>query len=186
MGKVYSSIQDSHRKFIEAQKMFFVSTAPLDKDGHINLSPKGMDTFRILSPTRVAYLDFVGSGNETSAHTLENGRITIMFCAFHGPPDILRLYGKGHAILPTDKEWPEIAAHFTPHPGTRQVIVADIRRVNTSCGYSVPLYTYAGERDHLDKWVERKGTEGLKQYQAEKNRKSIDGLPTDLAERGIE
>src|SRR5216683_14700 len=111
MGKVQESIQDHHQAFIEKQKMFFVATAPLSAEGHINLSPKGMDSFRVLSPTRVAYMDITGSGNETSAHILENGRITIMFCAFEGPPNILRLYGKGHSILPSSKEWQKLSSH---------------------------------------------------------------------------
>lgn len=183
MGKVYESIQESHIAFIEKQKIFFVSTAPLAGNGHINLSPKGLDTFRVLSPGRVAYLDFVGSGNETSAHLLENGRITIMFCAFYGAPNILRLYGKGFTVLPGDKEWPELYTHFTARSGTRQIIVIDISRVSTSCGYGVPLYDYAGERDQLDKWVERKGVEGLEIYKKEHNLVSIDGLFTPLNKR---
>src|ERR1017187_6645760 len=120
MGKFHDSIQDSHQTFIEKQKMFFVATAPLGADTHINLSPKGLDSFRVLSPTRVAYLDIVGSGNETSAHILENGRITFMFCAFDGPPNILRLYGKGRAVLPNDVEWAELSFLFKLHLTTRQ------------------------------------------------------------------
>lgn len=180
MGKFHDSIQDHHKEFIEHQKMFFVATAPLTKDGHINLSPKGLDSFTVLSPTKVAYLDIVGSGNETSAHLLENGRITFMFCAFDGPPNILRLYGIGYAILPADKEWSAMAEHFILQPATRQIIVADIHKVQTSCGYSVPLYEYSGERDHAAKWAAKKGADGLEQYKQEKNRVSIDGLPTPL------
>jgi hypothetical protein len=180
MGKFHDSIQDYHKKFIERQRMFFVSTAPLSREGHINLSPKGMNSFRVLSPTRVAYMDIVGSGNETSAHILENGRITFMFCAFEGPPNILRLYGKGRTILPTDSDWKELSGHFKLHLATRQIIVADIHKVQTSCGYSVPLYEYTGERDHADKWAENKGTDGLEQYKKEKNQFSMDGLPTAL------
>lgn len=179
MGKFHESIQDQHKEFIEHQKMFFVATAPLASDGHINLSPKGLE-LRVLSPTRVAYLDIVGSGNETSAHLRENGRITFMFCAFDGPPNILRLYGRGYTVLPTDKDWSEFAEHFKPQPATRQIIVADIHKVQTSCGFSVPLYDYAGERDHAVKWAEKKGPDGLEQYKQEKNRVSIDGLPTAL------
>src|SRR3982751_3002738 len=121
MGKFHNSIQEHHRKFIEHQKMFFVSTAPLSGEGHVNLSPKGLDSFRVLSETRVAYMDIIGSGNETSAHILENGRITIMFCAFEGPPKILRLYGKGTAVLPGDAQWAELSAHFILQPATRQL-----------------------------------------------------------------
>lgn len=181
MGKVYDSIQDNHTAFIWKQKMFFVSTAPLSGSGHINLSPKGMDSFRVLSPVRVAYMDIVGSGNETSAHILENGRITIMFCAFDGPPNILRLYGEGYTVLPTDDAWVELSAHFELQLATRQIIVADIDRVQTSCGYSIPLYEYKGERDHAQKWADSKGVDGLEKYKQEKNMVSIDGLPTALA-----
>ena len=180
MGRFFHTIDDKLKTFIEHQKMFFVSTAPLSADGHINLSPKGMDSFRVLSPTRVAYMDIVGSGNETSAHTLENGRITFMFCAFQGPPNILRLYGKGFTVLPGDDQWPDLAHHFTMHLATRQIIVADIHKVQTSCGFSVPLYHYLGERDHADKWAESKGAEGLEKYKMEKNQASMDGLPTAL------
>ncbi|GAA4468691.1 pyridoxamine 5'-phosphate oxidase family protein [Nemorincola caseinilytica] len=182
MGKFSDSIQDAHIKFIEHQKMFFVATAPLAADGHINLSPKGLDSFRVLSPTHVAYLDITGSGNETSAHVLENGRITIMFCAFDGPPNILRLYGTGRTILPGSAEWNRYISLFGEAPGIRQVIVADIHKVQTSCGYSVPLYDYTGERDHAYKWVEKKGPQGLEEYRAEKNQVSLDGLPTALAQ----
>jgi hypothetical protein len=181
MGKVYESIQDSHEAFIGKQKMFFVSTAPLGGNGHINLSPKGIDSFRVLSPTRIAYMDVVGSGNETSAHLLENGRIIIMFCAFEGPPNILRLYGTGYTVLPTDEAWSELSTNFKLQLATRQIIVADIHRVQSSCGYSVPLYEYAGERDHADKWANSKGADGLEKYKLEKNMVSIDGLPTALA-----
>ena len=180
MGKFHTSIQDSHSAFIEKQKMFFVSTAPLSGSGHINLSPKGLDSFRILSPTQVAYMDIIGSGNETSAHILENGRITLMFCAFDGPPNILRLYGKGYSVLPGQSQWNALSPHFELLPATRQIIVADIHKVQTSCGYSVPLYSYSGERDHAEKWAAAKGPVGLEQYKKEKNRISLDGLPTPL------
>jgi len=183
MAKFSNSIQDHHREFIEHQKMFFVSTAPITGDGHINLSPKGLDSFRVLSPDRVAYMDIVGSGNETSAHMLENGRITIMFCAFDGPPNILRLYGRGYTVLPGDDQWNELATHFELQLATRQIIVADIHKVQTSCGYSVPLYEYTGERDHAQKWADKKGARGLEDYKAEKNLVSLDGLPTALAQR---
>lgn len=181
MGKVHELITDHHKAFIEKQHLFFVSTAPLRRDGHINLSPKGLDCFRVISPARVGYMDITGSGNETSAHILENGRITFMFCAFDGPPSILRLYGKGRTVLPGDPEWDELAVHFTILPATRQIIVADIFRVQTSCGFGVPLYKFSGERDHAMKWAESKGFEGLEEYKKEKNMQSIDGLPTPLA-----
>lgn len=181
MGKFHDSILDHHRKFIELQHLFFVSTSPLDANGHINLSPKGLDSFRVLSSTKVAYMDIIGSGNETSAHILENGRITFMFCAFGGPPNILRLYGKGYTVLPGDAEWPELSSHFTLLPSTRQLIAADIFKVQTSCGFGVPYYQYTGERDHAHQWAEKQGTEGLELYKKEKNLVSLDGLPTALA-----
>lgn len=180
MGKFFESIQEHHKIFVEKQKLFFVATAPLSEEGHVNLSPKGLDSFRIISPTKVAYMDIIGSGNETSAHILENGRITFMFCAFDGPPNILRLYGKGHTVLPADSAWASLSAHFTLQPATRQIIVADIYKVQTSCGFGVPLYEYAGERDHAQKWADAKGAEGLEEYKQEKNRVSMDGLPTAL------
>jgi Pyridoxamine 5'-phosphate oxidase len=180
MGKFHESMTDQHKNFIENQHLFFVATAPLSGEGHINLSPKGLDSFRILSATLVAYMDITGSGNETSAHILENGRITFMFCAFEGPPNILRLYGRGRAVLPGDNEWNELASRFTLQPSTRQIIVADIFKVQTSCGFGVPYYEYAGERDHAQKWAESKGIDGLEEYKKEKNLLSMDGLPTAL------
>lgn len=180
MGKFFDTILDSHRAFIQKQKIYFTASAPLSADGHVNLSPKGMDSFRILSSTRVAYMDIVGSGNETSAHLLENGRITIMFCAFDGPPNILRLYGHGYTVLPGDDQWQQLAPLFQLQLATRQIIVADIHKVQTSCGFSVPYYDYTGERDHAQKWAEHKGADGLEIYKQEKNRISIDGLPTAL------
>lgn len=181
MGKFHDSMSGQHEEFIKAQHLFFVSTAPLSTEGHINLSPKGLDSFRIFSSTRVAYMDIVGSGNETSAHILENGRITFMFCAFGGPPNILRLYGKGYAVLPGDPEWAGLSSYFTLLPSTRQIIVADIFKVQTSCGFGVPYYEYTGERDHSHKWAEKKGFDGLEEYKKEKNRISVDGLPTALS-----
>lgn len=181
MAKFFDAIQSAHETFIAHQKMFFVATAPLDAGGHVNCSPKGGDAFRILSPDSVAYLDYTGSGNETSAHLLQNGRITIMFCAFDGPPNILRLYGNGRTVLPENAEWPTLSSLFQPlHPTVRQIIIANIHKVQTSCGYSVPLYEYLGERDHAFQWAANKGPEGLSQYRREKNRVSIDGLPTAL------
>ncbi len=181
MGKFYTSIEEKHREFIAKQHMFFVSSAPLSSSGHINLSPKGLDCFRVVSANQIAYMDIVGSGNETSAHLLENGRITFMFCAFSGPPLILRLYGSGRTVLPTDADWNELSQHFELLPFTRQIIVADISMVQTSCGFSVPLYKHIGERDHAFKWAENKGPEGLEKYKQEKNRISLDGLPTAMA-----
>jgi Pyridoxamine 5'-phosphate oxidase len=183
MGKFHNSMTGAHIEFIANQKMFFTATAPLTTEGHINLSPKGLDSFRVLSATKVVYMDIIGSGNETSAHILENGRITFMFCAFDGPPNILRLYGKAYTVLPNNSEWNELTALFTLHPAIRQFIVADVYKVQTSCGFSVPYYDYLGERDHATKWAETKGKDGLEQYIKDKNLVSIDGLPTPLAEK---
>jgi hypothetical protein len=180
MGKFFNEILDQHKSFIEKQKMFFVASAPLSAEGHVNLSPKGMDCFRIFDNNRVAYMDIIGSGNETSAHILENGRITFMFCAYDGPPLILRLYGKGYTVTPGDEEWESLALNFNLVMSTRQIIVADIDMVQTSCGYAVPYYTYEGERDIMPKWAANKGEGGLELYKAEKNMVSIDGLPTAL------
>lgn len=180
MGKPHDHITPEHRAFIERQRMFFVATAPLAPTGRINLSPKGLDTFRVLTENRVAYLDLTGSGNETSAHLADNRRITFMFCAFEGQPKILRLYGAGRTILPTSPEWPELAARFDPLPGARQIIAADIDRAATSCGYGIPLYAYEGQREQLAAWAERKGEGGLDSYRRRHNARSIDGLPTPL------
>jgi hypothetical protein len=181
MAKWYNDITPELQKFIEAQHLFFVASAPLSADGHVNLSPKGLDSFRVLSPNRVAYLDFTGSGNETSAHLKENGRITFMFCAFEGPPRILRLYGRGQALRPDSERWNELVGHFTLSLGARQIIVADIDKVQTSCGYAVPLYEYQGDRDTLNRWAEAKGEDGILDYWQEKNTCSMDGLPTSIA-----
>lgn len=181
MAKFYNTIEERLAQFIQKQHIFFVASAPLDGAGHVNLSPKGIDSFRVLSPNRVAYMDIIGSGNETSAHLIENGRITLMFCAFDGPPNILRLYGRGYAVTPDDDEWSELSPLFTLMMSTRQIIVADIDLVQTSCGFGVPYYTYEGERDHAQKWAESKGVAGLEAYKKEKNLVSLDGLPTALA-----
>ncbi len=183
MGKFNDSIQTAHSEFIKKQHIFFVATAPLSENGRINLSPKGLDCFQVLSETKVAYMDLISSGNETSAHTLENGRITFMFCSFEGSPNILRLYGKGFAVLPGTKDWEIYAPHFKIYPSTRQIIVANIDLVQTSCGFGVPLYEYAGERHIHFEWAETKGTEGLREYVRKKNLKSLDGLPTNLGLR---
>ncbi|BAZ06229.1 pyridoxamine 5'-phosphate oxidase-related FMN-binding protein [Calothrix sp. NIES-3974] len=182
MAKVFDSITPDLAKFIQEQKLFFVATAPLSPDTHINLSPKGFDTFRIISPQKVGYLDLTGSGNETSAHLQENGRITLMFCAFQGTPLILRLYGKGHVILPNTPAWGEYSSLFPDLPGTRQIIIADIHRVQTSCGFGVPLYEYQQQRQALVEWAEKKGETGIKQYHQQKNMTSIDGLATPLSQ----
>jgi hypothetical protein len=181
MGKFSNTISQSHVDFIRDQHMFFVATAPLHDNGRINLSPKGLDSFRVLTETKVGYMDVVGSGSETSAHILENGRITFMFCSFSDTPNILRLYGKGKQVLPGTDEWKEYAPHFSIYTSTRQLIIADIDLVQTSCGFGIPLYEYVGEREHHFAFAEKKGEEGLRQYIQDKNLTSIDGLPTGLS-----
>lgn len=177
MGKLFPELDDDLRAYIARQHVFFVATAPLAADGHVNLSPKGLDTFRVLGPTTVAYLELTGSGVETVAHLRENGRLTVMFCAFEGRPRILRLYGRGRAVEPGDPEWAAVSAGFPPLPGARSVVVLEVERIADSCGYGVPRYEYAGDRPQLIEWAEKKGPEGVRRYQARKNRASIDGLP---------
>lgn len=180
MARFYPALEDRHRDFIAAQKLFFTATAPAD--GRINLSPKGMDSLRVLDPGRVAYLDLTGSGNETAAHLRHDGRMTVMFCSFDAEPLILRLYGRGRVVRRQDAAWAELRRHFPALPGERQLIVLDIDSVQTSCGYAVPLFDYRGERDTLARWAEKKGPTGLLDYWREKNTVSIDGLPTGLLE----
>ena len=180
MAKVFAELMRPHQEFIQKQQLFFVATAPLTADGHVNLSPKGLDTFRILSSTRVVYLDLTGSGNETSAHVMENGRVTIMFCSFDRQPMILRLYGQGTVVLPATEQWVALEHYFENLPGVRQLVIVDIHRVQTSCGYGVPLYSYEGQRPTLSAWAQKKGAAGITQYQIEKGSTSIDGLPTPI------
>jgi predicted pyridoxine 5'-phosphate oxidase superfamily flavin-nucleotide-binding protein len=176
MARVLDAITDEIAAFIAAQRVFFVATAPTD-GGHVNLSPKGLDTFAVLDANTVAYLDLTGSGVETIAHVRENGRITIMFCAFDGKPNIARLYGRAE-VLPTGKpETDALLPRFGAYPGARSVIRVRVDRVSTSCGYGVPLLEYERERDELLKFADRRGPDGLVEYRNEKNAASIDGLP---------
>ena len=177
MSTVLDSIDDDLAAWIVAQPVFFVATAPTGADGHLNLSPKGYDTLRVLDPNTVAYLDLTGSGVETIAHLRENGRITLMLCAFEGPPKIVRLYGTGDVVVPGDPDWSELAGHFDERAGARAVIRTRVDRLSSSCGYSVPFMTLAGERPTLDQWAERKSPDELVDYRAAKNAVSIDGLP---------
>ena len=177
MGKEHETINEGLCEWVEKQKLFFVSTAPLSGDGLVNCSPKGMNTFRILDPKTVAYLDLTGSGVETIAHLRENGRITIMFCAFEGSPNILRLYGKGQVFERGSSEYEANLEHFDELLGARAIIHIEVHRIIDSCGYSIPLYKFAGDRDILTKWSERKGQDGVDAYNQENNLKSLDGLP---------
>jgi len=177
VATVLDSIDDDLAAWIVAQPVFFVATAPTGADGHLNLSPKGYDTLRVLDPNTVAYLDLTGSGVETIAHLRENGRITLMICAFEGPPRIVRLYGTGDVVLPGDPEWTELVGHFGARAGARAVIRTRVERLSSSCGYSVPFMTLVGERPTLDQWAGRKSASELDDYRAAKNAVSIDGLP---------
>ena len=180
MARFYPALEARHRDFISAQKLFFTATGTASS--RLNLSPKGMDSLRVLSDSRVAYLDLTGSGNETAAHLKHDGRMTMMWCSFDTDPLILRLYGRGHAVRRQDAEWATLHHHFAALPGERQLIVLDIESVQTSCGYAVPLYAYQGERDTLARWAEKKGAVGLLDYWRDKNQVSIDGLTTNLLE----
>jgi len=184
MAKQYEAISEEHLAFIAAQKVFFVGTATADS--RVNVSPKGMDTFRVLSSNRVLWLNLTGSGNETSAHVQHDPRMTIMFCAFEGAPLILRLYGSARVIHKHDSEWQELYSLFKPLPGTRQIFDLAIELVQTSCGMGVPYYTYTGERPMLEDWAIKKGGGGLRQYWEEKNQFSMDDIPTHIVEKNID
>jgi hypothetical protein len=180
MGKVYEAIDGRLREFIVAQPMFFVATAPSGAGGHINVSPKGgVGCLVVLDEHRVAYLDYTGSGAETIAHLRENGRITLMLCAFHGPPKIVRLHGYGQTVAPTDADFPPLMAAFPGKParGLRSIIEVTVERISDSCGYQVPLMEYIGDRDLLVRWAERKSDDELAHYRRTRNGRSIDGLP---------
>lgn len=174
MGTVHPAITPPVASWIRKQHVFFVATAPRADDGHVNVSPKGYDTLRIIDDHTVAYLDLTGSGAETVAHVRENGRITLMWCAFEGPPRVVRVHGRGE-ILAVDDE--RVGGLFDDVPGARAVIWVSADRISDSCGYSVPLMTYAGERSKLRDWADHRGPKKLVEYRAKKNAVSIDGLP---------
>jgi hypothetical protein len=179
MGKTYEGIDESLSNWLVAQPVFFVSTAPLDADGSVNCSPKGnRDEFAVLGDRRVAYLDQTGSGVETIAHVQENGRIVIMFCAFAGPPRIVRLHGRGRVVFTGDPDFADLAVRFPGGAGVgvRSIIDVDVRRVADSCGYGVPVMSFEGHRPTMDQWSTRKGPEGIRTYWTEKNAASIDGI----------
>ncbi len=177
--KVYPEISPELAEWIAAQAMFFSATAPVGSEGHINLSPRGLDSLRLVNPNTIAILDFTGSGNETAAHLLQNGRITIMLCAFSGEPRILRLYGHGRVILPDTRDWSSLRKLFPGEPpGVRQIFHVEVHRVQTSCGYGVPLMEFVQQRSVLLDWATKKGEDGIKAYQEKNNRSSIDGLPS--------
>ncbi len=178
MGQAYEQLDDNLINFIKKQKMFFVGTAGVD--GRVNISPKGMDSLRVINPKKVVWLNLTGSGNETAAHVLETQRMTIMFCAFEGNPLILRLYGKATAIHQRDEAWEDVASLFPDLPGKRQFFVIDIDRVGGSCGFGVPLFENKGNREDLIEWAGNKTESEIKSYWERKNQTSIDGKPTNI------
>ena len=177
MGKLYDGIDADLAEWIAAQPMWFVATAPLAGDGHVNVSPRGHDTFSVLGPRRVGWVDYTGSGVETIAHLRENGRVCLMFCSFTDRPRILRLHGTGTVWLPGSPSYDEVVARHPAHPSTRAVVTVEVERVSDSCGFGVPVMDLVGERDLLRRGAEKRGPEGLAAYRAEKNAASIDGLP---------
>ncbi len=178
MGQRFTELSEKHIQFITDQRIFFVGTSTADS--RVNISPKGMDSLKVLGNNRVVWLNVTGSGNETSAHVQLNPRMTIMFCAYEGAPLILRLYGSAIVVHKHDPEWPNLYSLFKPLPGARQIFDLSIDLVQTSCGMSVPYYNYVGERELLSEWATKKGEEGLKHYWKEKNQSSIDGIPTNI------
>ncbi|MEA2684240.1 MAG: hypothetical protein QOK05_2568 [Chloroflexota bacterium] len=177
MGKIYDAIDEKLGRFITDQPIFFVGTAPLSGEGHLNLSPKGHNRVEVLDQHTVAYLDLTGSGVETIAHLRENGRIVVMFCAFQGPPRIVRLHGRGEVVEKGTPGYEDLAPCFPDQPSARAVIKVTVERVSDSCGYGVPLMSYDRERTQIDDWAAHKGPDGIAEYQATRNAESIDGLP---------
>ena len=178
MGKLYEGITPELIAWVGQQHLFFVGTAPFSADGHVNCSPKGLDTLRIPDSRHVAYLDLTGSGAETIAHLRENGRIVFMFCALAGPPKIVRVHGQGEVATPASPAWPKLLSLFPGYPGARAIVHAEITRVSDSCGFGVPKFEYVEERDTLARWAEAKTSKGLPLYRQEHNAHSIDGLPS--------
>ncbi len=178
MSKFFTELDDKLRAFIDEQKIFFVGTAA--REGSVNVSPKGMDSLRVLSANQLIWLNLTGSGNETAAHVLEQPRMTLMFCAMAGKPLILRVYGRARAIHPRDEEWDGWADLFPEYPGKRQIFLLNIEQAQTSCGYAVPNYQYQEDRNALVKWAEKLGDAGVENYWKENNQTSIDGKPTNL------
>lgn len=177
MAKIHQKIDQELKHWIEQQPLYFLASAPLEKHGHVNLSPRGLDSLRVIAPLEVIILDMTGSGNETAAHLLQNGRLTVMFCAFEDPPRILRLYGDGRVVRAPDPLWADYRAQFPlESPGIRQIFHLQISRVQSSCGFGVPLMNVLGQRSMLTDWADKRGPAGITNYQNEKNALSIDGL----------
>ncbi|GAB1258373.1 pyridoxamine 5'-phosphate oxidase family protein [Aurantivibrio plasticivorans] len=180
MAEQFQTLTDTHIDFIKDQHIFFVGTA--GSEGRVNVSPKGMDSFRVLNESKVAWLNLTGSGNESAAHVLENGRMTIMFCSFDKQPLIMRLYGQARVIHPRDADWDTMVQLFPTYTGSRQVFELDISLVQTSCGFAVPFYELVGERDTLNKWADKNGREGVEDYWRKNNTQSMDGKDTGIFE----
>jgi Pyridoxamine 5'-phosphate oxidase len=178
MAERFKTLDDKHMAFIREQHLYFVGTA--GAAGYVNVSPKGMDSFRIVDDTTVAWLNLTGSGNETAAHVLENGRMTIMFCSFDKQPLIMRLYGQATAIHSRDERWTELSALFPAYTGARQIFQLELELVQTSCGYAVPYYKLQGERPTLTKWADNRGEAGIQDYWVEKNTKSLNDKDTGI------
>lgn len=178
MAQKYTAISDKHRQFILEQKVYFVGTAMAQ--GHINVSPKGMDSLRVLDANRVLWLSVTGSGNESSAHVQNDSRMTVMFCSFTGPPMIMRLYGTALVIHKGDAAWPQLFSLFPPLPGARQIFDLKVDLLQTSCGMAVPLMDHVEDRSLLNDWAARRGDDGLRTYWEEKNQLSLDGIPTHI------
>lgn len=183
MGERYTELTAKHIEFIKEQKIYFVATATAES--RVNISPKGMDSLRVIDNNRVVWLNVTGSGNETSAHVQESPRMTIMFTAFEGKPMILRIYGKAKVIHRNDTEWDTLSSLFNPMAGARQIFDLSIDLVQSSCGMSVPFFGYKEERNQLDHWAVMKGEEGIKNYWKEKNEYSLDNIPTHIVKKGI-
>ena len=180
MATKYDELQSQQIEFIEKQHLFFVGSA--GEAGFVNVSPKGMDSLRILSPRRLIWLNFTGSGNESAAHVLENSRMTILLCSFDQQPLILRIYGKAEVVCPKHKSWPDLLERFPCHSGARQIFDLSINLVQTSCGFAVPFYEFKSDRDTLANWAEKKGPSGIKEYWSEKNMFSLNGRETGIGE----
>ncbi|QPN57746.1 pyridoxamine 5'-phosphate oxidase family protein [Synechococcus sp. CBW1107] len=178
MGQRFAALNEEHIAFIEAQKMFVVGTALAE--GHVNVSPKGMDALRVLGSQRLVWLNLTGSGNETAAHVQRQPRLTLMFCAFEGKPQILRVYGSAREVQRGDAAWEELAALFPPLPGARQLFDVAIELVQTSCGMAVPRYAFLEKRQDLSRWARKQGEDGLRRYWSSRNARSLDGLPTAI------
>ena len=182
MATQFDAISDAHRRFIEAQHVFFVGTAAAT--GRVNISPKGMDSLRVLGPNRILWRNLTGSGNETAGHLAQVNRMTLMWCGFERQPMIMRAYGTARALHPRDADFATLNGEFPPSPGARQIYDMSVEMLQTSCGYAVPFMDYAGERDVLADWAEKKGPEGICAYWEDRNQQTIDGAPTHILAPG--